>query len=219
MAPSLKGAIVEKQVKVVVLGDISTGKSCLCARFCNDEFTRQYYPTSGVDFFLKRIHIQDHVIKLLIWDVSGAAMNSPMITNYVYNAHIILFVYDITSLSSFVSVRQWYDTVAKVQARARPTELALVGNKSDMEHQRSVPLNKHAKFASDIGFSSHIVSARTGENVIGCFQRVCANCLNIKLTRNELEERTQVIKAEIVTSNQSNAIQVSTTTSSACVLQ
>lgn len=55
--------------------------------------------------------------------------------------------------------------------------------------------------------------------VIGCFQRVCANCLNIKLTRNELEERTQVIKAEIVTSNQSNAIQVSTTTSSACVLQ
>ncbi|CAD1473257.1 unnamed protein product, partial [Heterotrigona itama] len=41
--------------------------------------------------------------------------------------------------------------------------MAVVGNKCDMEHQRTVKRDRTHKFAADNGFPSHDVSARTGE--------------------------------------------------------
>lgn len=43
--------------------------------------------------------------------------------------------------------------------------MAVVGNKCDVEHQRSVKRDRSHKFAADNGFPSHDVSARTGEAV------------------------------------------------------
>lgn len=43
--------------------------------------------------------------------------------------------------------------------------MAVVGNKCDMEHQRTVKKDRTHKFAADNGFPSHDVSARTGEAV------------------------------------------------------
>lgn len=43
--------------------------------------------------------------------------------------------------------------------------MAVVGNKCDIEHQRSVKKDRTHKFAAENGFPSHDVSARTGEAV------------------------------------------------------
>ena len=35
----------------------------------------------------------------------------------------------------------------------------------DLEHMRTVKIDKHTKYASDNGMSSHFVSAKTGDSV------------------------------------------------------
>jgi len=43
------------QIKVVVLGDGTTGKTSLITRFSQNHFGKTYQQTVGLDFFLKRI--------------------------------------------------------------------------------------------------------------------------------------------------------------------
>lgn len=42
----------------------------------------------------------------------------------------------------------------------------------DLEHMRTVKMDKHQKFAQERGMSSHFVSAKTGDNVSTGIQHV-----------------------------------------------
>jgi Ras-related protein Rab-28 len=46
--------ITEKQFKFVLLGDSQTGKSSIATKYAQETFSKQYNPTVGVEFFLKR---------------------------------------------------------------------------------------------------------------------------------------------------------------------
>lgn len=79
---------------------------------------------------------------------------------------MILLVYDVTNSFSFDVLEEWIDKIRKLNSNYEETPvLAVVGNKCDMEHQRSVKRDRSHKFAAENGFPSHNVSARTGEAV------------------------------------------------------
>lgn len=212
--------LIEKQLKVIVVGEPATGKTCLAARFCHEEYSRQYYPTAGIDFFLKRTVLQgDHHLRVIVWDVSGQALKSEMIDKYIYGAHAVLLTFDITNVGTFSHLAEWLATVRSI-IRDSPPVLALVANKSDMEYQRAVSVDKQLRFACDNNMTSHNVSARTGENVMLCFQRVLADVLGLRLTRAEQEEQLCVVRAEIVTGNHNQPfVGLQTPPSTICCLQ
>lgn len=45
----------EHQLKVVLVGDGTAGKTSIITRFCQNNFDKGYNQTVGVDFFLRRI--------------------------------------------------------------------------------------------------------------------------------------------------------------------
>ena len=46
---------MERQLKVVLLGDGTTGKSSIATRYSQNHFDKSYQQTLGVDFFLQRL--------------------------------------------------------------------------------------------------------------------------------------------------------------------
>jgi Ras-related protein Rab-28 len=61
----------------------------LASRYCHDEFTRQYFPTAGVDFFLKRTVLSGAGnITLQIWDVGGQSLAGNMLDKYIFGANV-----------------------------------------------------------------------------------------------------------------------------------
>lgn len=44
----------DKQFKMVLLGDAQSGKSAMAVRYAQETFSKQYTPTVGVEFYLKR---------------------------------------------------------------------------------------------------------------------------------------------------------------------
>ncbi|KAL5017565.1 hypothetical protein ScPMuIL_007154 [Solemya velum] len=192
----------DRQLKIVVLGDGASGKTSLATRYSQEQFGKQYKQTIGLDFFLKRIVLPGNInVALQVWDIGGQTLGGQMLQNYIYGSQGILMVYDITNHSSFENLEDWYNSVKKVFAGARIPHLALVGNKIDLEHIRTVKLDKHQKFAQEHGMSSHFVSAKTGDSVSLCFQRIAAELLGIKLTKPEVEQQQRVVKAEIIKYN------------------
>ena len=57
--------------KIIVIGDISVGKSCLTKKATKDYFENYYTPTVGFDFYTFNCKIEDQNIRLQIWDTCG----------------------------------------------------------------------------------------------------------------------------------------------------
>ncbi|XP_061412160.1 ras-related protein Rab-28 isoform X1 [Lethenteron reissneri] len=190
----------DKQLKIVILGDGASGKTSLATRFAQEAFGKQYKQTVGLDFFLKRITLPGNVsVTLQVWDIGGQTLGGKMLDKYIYGAHGVLLVYDITNYQSFEDLEDWLGMVRKVNEEAeRQPNVALVANKIDLEHMRTVKADKHSRFCQENGLSSHFVSAKTGDSVAVCFQRVAADTLGIKLNKAEMEQSQGVLKAELV---------------------
>ncbi|XP_076658985.1 ras-related protein Rab-28 [Halictus rubicundus] len=191
--------MVAKGLKIVLVGDSGSGKTSIAQKFCHNEFTRQYTPTSGIDFFLKNLSIGYYRnVNLHLWDVGGLALHGNMLDKYVFGAHIILLVYDVTNTFSFEILEDWIDKIRKVNDNIEEAPLmAIVGNKCDMEHQRSVKRDRSHKFAADNGFPSQDVSARTGEAVSLCIVNLAAQILGVRLTKTDQDYHKPIIIAEI----------------------
>ncbi|XP_043918521.1 ras-related protein Rab-28 [Protopterus annectens] len=195
---------LERQMKFVILGDGASGKTSLAMRFAQDAFGKQYKQTIGLDFFLKRITLPGNIsVTLQVWDIGGQTIGGRMLDKYIYGAQGVLLVYDISNYQSFENLEDWYAMVKKVNEEAENQPVvALVGNKIDLEHMRTVKADKHQRFCQENGFSSHFVSAKTGDSVSLCFQRVAADILGIKLNKAEMEQSQRVVKADIVNYSQ-----------------
>ncbi|NWS41447.1 RAB28 protein, partial [Probosciger aterrimus] len=124
----------DHQLKLVVLGDGTTGKTSLATRFAQETFGKQYRQTIGLDFFLKRIILPGNLnVTLQVWDVGGQTIGGKMLDKYIYGAQAVLLVYDITNGQSFENLEDWYNAVKKVNEESETQPLvALVGNKSKL---------------------------------------------------------------------------------------
>jgi len=191
-------AATDKQLKVVIVGDGASGKTSIATRYAQSSFGKEYKQTLGVDFFLKRIVLPgDTHVALQVWDIGGQTLGGAMLNNYIYGAHAVLLVYDITNAQSFDNLEDWLAIIKKTCGQ-KPPALALVGNKIDLDHMRAVKNDRHQKFATENNMSSHFISARTDDQVSLCFQKVAAQVLGFKLTKQEVESQQTVVRAEIV---------------------
>ena len=61
----------EYVLKVILLGDGGVGKTSLRKRFLGERLQKDYMPTLGADFAIKRLEIDGQTFKYSIWDLAG----------------------------------------------------------------------------------------------------------------------------------------------------
>uniref|UniRef100_A0A8C2JXK1 Ras-related protein Rab-28 n=1 Tax=Cyprinus carpio TaxID=7962 RepID=A0A8C2JXK1_CYPCA len=192
--------IQERQLKIVLLGDGASGKTSLAIRFAQEAFGKQYKQTIGLDFFLKRITLAGNLnVTLQVWDIGGQTIGGKMLDKYIYGAQGVLLVYDITNSQSFENLEDWLNMVRKSneESGTQPA-ISLIGNKIDLEHVRTVKMEKHQRFCQENGLISQFVSAKTGDSVFLCFQRLAAEIVGVKLNKAEMEQsQVRVICADL----------------------
>jgi Ras-related protein Rab-28 len=70
-------------------------------------------------------------VTLQIWDIGGQTIGGKMLKNYIFGAHAVILVYDITNYESFQNLEDWYRLVRRTFDDGRLPYVALVGNKSE----------------------------------------------------------------------------------------
>jgi len=53
--------------KLIIIGEVHVGKSCLTLRFTDEQFNSSSIPTIGVDFKSKYITLNNKKLKLQLW--------------------------------------------------------------------------------------------------------------------------------------------------------
>ncbi|XP_069367190.1 ras-related protein Rab-36 isoform X1 [Paralichthys olivaceus] len=165
----------QKMSKVVVVGDLNVGKTCLINRFCKNVFERDYKATIGVDFEIERFEISGIPFSLQIWDTAGQEKFKCIASAYYRGAHVIITVFDMADIKSLDHTRQW------LQEAMRENEpdtclIFLVGTKNDLlpPEERERTEKDAIRLATEMHAEFWAVSAKTGENVQGFFFRVAA---------------------------------------------
>ena len=174
------------KLKLIVVGNQGTGKSCILNRFVNETFEENYQATIGLDFQSKNITIHDQDVRLIIYDTAGQEKFRSLIPMYIREAQIILFIYDISDRESFDSLPKWIKEVKDVLTKE--VVFVLIGNKIDLENQRKVSFDEGKKFAEQNNCVFQEVSAKTGINFEKLFEVQIFEAVYNKF-RNEFDKR------------------------------
>jgi len=128
--------VTEYLYKVLVVGDIGTGKTSIIKRFVHNIFSMHYKSTIGVDFALKVINWDNKtVVRLQLWDIAGQERFGNMTRVYYKEAVGAFVVFDVTRVNTFEAVQKWKNDIdAKVTLPPdeRPIPVVLLANKCDL---------------------------------------------------------------------------------------
>lgn len=165
--------------KILIVGDINSGKTSILDQFTNNHFDGAYISTIGIDFNVKILPIDDKVnVKLQIWDTCGQERFRALTRSYYRNADAIVIVYDITSEKSFDNAQIW---IKEVEQYLDSNVLAvLVGNKSDLYMDRKVQYFQGYQLSQDKNMEFFETSAKYDSNIETLFQFIAHKLYNTK---------------------------------------
>ncbi|XP_026462442.1 ras-related protein Rab-32 isoform X3 [Ctenocephalides felis] len=156
--------------KILVIGELGTGKTSIIKRYVHQFFSQHYRATIGVDFALKVLNWDsDSVVRLQLWDIAGQERFGNMTRVYYKEAVGAFLVFDVTRSVTFDAVHKWKaDLDAKVQLPdGSPIPCILLANKCDQpkEGLASSP-SKLDEFVKEKGFAAWFeTSAKENVNI------------------------------------------------------
>ncbi len=101
-------------LKIVLLGEGSVGKTSMFLRYTMDAFTEMQQSTLQASFWKKRLTIGDQVVNLAIWDTAGQERFHALGPIYYRAADGALLVYDTTDSDSFAKITNWVKELRKM---------------------------------------------------------------------------------------------------------
>eukprot|EP01102_Stenamoeba_stenopodia_P015924 TRINITY_DN5501_c0_g2_i1.p1 TRINITY_DN5501_c0_g2~~TRINITY_DN5501_c0_g2_i1.p1 ORF type:complete len:208 (-),score=47.17 TRINITY_DN5501_c0_g2_i1:318-941(-) len=153
--------------KYIIVGDTAVGKSCLLLQFTDKRFQPVHDLTIGVEFGSRVITVDNHQIKLQIWDTAGQEKFRSITRSYYRGAAGALLVYDITRRETFEHLTTWLEDCRKYSNQN--IIIMLIGNKMDLDSKRAVTTQEGEEFARKHGLSFLETSAKTADNVEQAF--------------------------------------------------
>mmetsp|Transcript_32612 Transcript_32612/g.56634 ORF Transcript_32612/g.56634 Transcript_32612/m.56634 type:complete len:175 (+) Transcript_32612:29-553(+) len=158
---------MQRETRIVITicnsGSARTGKSSLVSRFAGEAFKPNYVKTVDLDFRIAYLNEFGKDIKVIYWDTANPDRYSSLMTPFYQRVRGMCLVYDITSRDSFNRLDDW---LTLIRQHASPLiKLILIGNKSDLDSERSVSFEEGKAYADRQGLSFIEVSAQTTANI------------------------------------------------------
>lgn len=176
-----KIAVKEYLFKVLVIGDLNTGKTSLIKRYVQHSFSEQYRTTIGVDFALKVLeHDEANRVRLQLWDIAGQEKSGNMTRVYYKDAVGCIIVYDVNNEESFKASERWKNDLDEkiLLPDGDRVPCLLFGNKKDIDNETEAVHANMKDYCRSKGYSGWFEgSAKHNINIDEAFHFILSRIL------------------------------------------
>ena len=167
----MKGNKIENKlaIKLISVGDVEVGKSCLIKRYCEGSFVKAYITTIGIDYGVKKVPFNDCLVNINIFDLSGDDDYKTVRMEYYKDSMGVLMVYDVNLQETFDSLGKWEKEAEKNGLDLSKCVVVVLGNKTDLK-KKQVKTETARDWAKGKGYKFFEASARSGVNVNEAFK-------------------------------------------------
>jgi DnaJ family protein C protein 27 len=166
-------------IKLISMGDVEVGKSCLIKRYCEGHFIPEYITTIGIDYGVKKIEMNDSVLAINIFDLSGDDDYKIVRKQYYADALGVLMVYDVNIKTTFDSLAKWEKEAESCGLDLSKCAVVVIGNKTDYKKEkREVKADTAKEWAKSRGYLFFETSAKTSSNVAEAFKYIFEGIYN-----------------------------------------
>ena len=161
-------------LKVVLLGGLAVGKTCIIKNFRGDNFEEGTNTTNGGSFYRSAIELEEssQKINFEIWDTPGTIKLKEIIELFYKDANAICLCYDSTSKDSFEKLKDyWYEKEIKINVDHDPI-LVIVATKNDLYDKNEVKDEEGKAFAKEINAIFQSTSALFNNTITSLFENI-----------------------------------------------
>ena len=203
--------------KVVLVGESGVGKTCIISRYISGSYNDNCPTTNGASYCSKNVRYENLGKNLLldVWDTAGQERYKSLTKFFYKDAAVAILVYDITRKETFNSLKNYWYSQVKENARDNIV-LGIAGNKCDLYEKEEVSEAEAREFAANIGAIFYLTSAQNNTGINELFHDAGNKYLdpnfqqklkseeeekgqneqgnNVKLDTNEVKETNKVKK-------------------------
>lgn len=174
--------------KVILLGDVSVGKTSIFERYINNNKDKQFEPTISTNCDVKVLSLDANTcVKMSIYDTAGQEVYRATTKSYVIGSNGIIIVFSIVEPKSFQVLKEWVKIVEDIIDIKKCT-VFIVGNKLDRENERVISYEEGEAFAKENNFMYMEISAKEGTNVDNLFEKLALDMVNKSNEEGEVEK-------------------------------
>ena len=168
------------QLKLLILGESTIGKTCIIERYDKNSFNENYIATIGMDIRVKRLEINNCDVEVVINDTAGQERFRSLAKMVYKGADGILVGFDLTSKDTFDKVNYWIEQIEENKSKDYPVSVVLFGNKCDKKEQIVVNDDDIESLKKQYKLEFFKTSAKDGTNIQEAFEYLIKKTLKAK---------------------------------------
>jgi small GTP-binding protein len=165
-----------RRYKVIVLGNVGVGKTCLSNAKCRMPFRQDVRPSVGVLKMKTVAKVRAEDVHLEIWDTAGQEQYLSLVPMYLRGAAVCILVSSLADESSIPGMDRWLEQVKAFDA-AIPIVVAV--NKTDLVEDPAAIDSVRANLAEKFP-DLYFCSAKRGDGIEELFSGAAEKCLNAR---------------------------------------
>ena len=174
------------EIKVILLGSIGVGKTCLITRYKTGKFLDKLPSTRSPNYVQIQKEINNKEYTFNIWDTAGQEKYNSLTQTFAKNAKIIILVYSIIDKESFNSLNKWLELAKNVNGE-KGYSLGIAANKSDLYKENIkdiIPDSKGKEYAKKINAIWKSTSAKEdSESIVELMNELMEDFINNKILK------------------------------------
>ena len=179
----------EEEIKVILVGEMGTGKTSLINTAIGLQFQEKLASTTTNSIMNKTMKINGKNYSINLWDTIGQEKYRSLTKIFMKGSKVVIFVYDITNKESFKELNYWFESTKDIINEQ--TVMGIVGNKSDLFLKEEVSENEARQLAKEKGYEFALTSAKNSAMFCEFLEKLIKKYLGEEIDDDDEEDNTK----------------------------